>query len=314
MPPPWLVLPVSKGTMAPRMFARPTLRAKNAVNQMAVKPGEVQSTIGNWNGVTRTFTPLAGTQTHTPNAIRVLGRRDGIAFYFAPVIDVDSTTVGRAATAVGGGGICAGVWGLEGIMADGDLVTDSYLSQLGGYGPGNMRPNGDICSCSDIIFNGGVQIRGDAMYGQGHQLIPYGSSFSVLGLIGPHNLDVKAPVIDMNAIAVNNDNYLIPLTACKRSAFTGSGPNLYVTGNDSLTLPRGPFLPDLRAAGWPSHYHGDRTHRDLPQWTGGVHRRRHHQCLERSKKTWSSTRRAISSRCRVAPHSTEASWRPGRTS
>jgi hypothetical protein len=104
-----------------------------------------------------------------------------------------------------------------------------------------MRSNGDICSCSDIIFNGGVQIRGDAMYGYDDQLIPYGKSFEVWGHIGPHSLDVEVPFIDMVAVAAANDNALIPLTARGRSPFMGSGPNLYVTGNDNLTLPGGRF-------------------------------------------------------------------------
>jgi hypothetical protein len=215
--------------------------SKNLVNQSPVSPDEVKVTIGNWSGVRRTFTPATGTQTHTPNALRADAQRNGIPFRIAPVIDKNSTGVGGGATALAGGGTCAGIWGLEGITADGDLVTDSYDSRTGAYGGNNMRPNGDICSCSDIIFNGGVQIRGDAMYGYNHQLIPYGKSYEVWGHVGPHNLDVEAPFIDMAAAAAVNDNSLMPLTARGRSPFMGSGPNLYVTGNDSLTLPGGRF-------------------------------------------------------------------------
>jgi hypothetical protein len=218
------------------------LAGRNLVNQSDVKPSEIRPVLGNWSGVRHAFTPATGTGGHTPNAIRVVGQRDGIPFYFAAALGKNTTTVRRDAVAIGGGKVCAGIWGLEGITAAGNLVTDSYVSRDGPYGPGNMRPNGDICSCSDISLNGGVEIHGDAMYGEDDSLILRGDSNEVWGVIGPHVADVEAPLINMATVYASNDNKRIPLTANGKSPFKkGSGFNLYIGANDNVTLPGGRF-------------------------------------------------------------------------
>jgi len=139
-----------------------------------------------------------------------------------------------------GAGQCAGIWGLDGITIDGDVVTDSYVTSAGSYGAGNIRPNGDVCSCRDIVTNGGITVRGDAMYGEGYDFTPYGSSYEVTGLIDDHRCDLPDLSIDWEAVEATNDNADIPNTYRNRSPYRGFG-HLYVTGNDHLTLPPGTF-------------------------------------------------------------------------
>lgn len=215
--------------------------AENKMAGLPVVPDELGIAIGNWSGVRREFTPVTSSGMTTPNAIRVRGTRLDVPLNFGPAIGVPSTDIAKGATAIAGGGTCAGVWGLEGITADGDLISDSYDSRIGAYGPGNIYPNGDICSCSDIIFNGGVEIRGDAMYGYDHRFVPSGKSYEVWGMVGPHNLNVPVPWIDMAGASATNDNATMPRTVRGRDPFGGSQWDLYVTGNDSLTLPGGKY-------------------------------------------------------------------------
>ena len=59
------------------------------------------------------------------------------------------------------------------------------------YGPGNRRPNGDICSCKNININGSVNIFGDAMYGDGYSFITSGTSYNVWGIVGNHLMSNK---------------------------------------------------------------------------------------------------------------------------
>ena len=84
----------------------------NPVNNQPVQPGELTVTIGNWDGLRRSFspTPDAGIGGVLPNAIRVVGTRQDMPLYLAPVMGHRFTDVRRAATAVAGGGRCAGIW------------------------------------------------------------------------------------------------------------------------------------------------------------------------------------------------------------
>jgi hypothetical protein len=215
----------------------------NPVIGEAVASQDLTVEIGNWSGVDRAFTPTPdeGVDDVLPNAVHVTGDRPDMGLFFAPVIGTMTTHVRRDAVAVSGSGTCAGIWGLEGVTTDGGIVTDSYDSYAGAYGPGNMRPHGDVCSCRDIIVNGVGNIRGDAMYGEGYQFVPYGTSYEVTGVIDDHYCDMPSFDVDFDDPAINNDNATIGLTARGRDPFNGSPWDLYVTGNDHLTLAGGTY-------------------------------------------------------------------------
>ena len=198
--------------------------------------------IGYWEARTRTFTPSADCAAYvSPNSVHVSGTRFDLALFFAPVMGINTTDVSKEAIALVGSGRCAGIWGLEGITVDGNIRTDSYNSNDGVYAPGHALPNGDLCSCRDIVANGGVEIFGDAGYGHGYAFKPYGNSYYVYVNIDDHNCNVPPFTSDFIDAEINNDNATIGLTALGRDPFNGNPWDLYVTGNDSLTLTGGTY-------------------------------------------------------------------------
>ena len=213
----------------------------NAIGGVPLSNPEVTMTIGNWEGVQRTFLPLTGSETVTPNAVRVVGTRNQLALLFAKSLGMQTTNIARGATAILGSGVCAGVWGLDGIFGDGNVQTDSYDIGEGGYGGSNVNPNGDLCSCQDITLNGDVDIYGDAMYGDGHALNANGNAYNVWGITDEHSCDIVVPSFDIADAAVNNDNGTIGLTDRNRDPFGGSQWDFVVTGNDNLTLAGGTY-------------------------------------------------------------------------
>ena len=213
----------------------------NVVAGHPVVAGTLQVEVGYWEARTSSFSLPIGDELAAPNAVHVIGGRTEIPTFFAGVFGVNHTDVWRAATANHGGGRCAGIWGLNGLDGDGSLVTDSYDSSVGVYGPGNIYFNGDVCSDRNIVLEGGVTIGGDVMYGQGHDLTISGSSYSIYGVTAEHNRSVEIPSFDMAEAAANNDNGTIGLTKRNRDPFDGSPWNLYVTGNDNLTLAGGTY-------------------------------------------------------------------------
>ncbi len=216
---------------------------RNQVLGDGVAAQELDILIGDWSGADRLFTPAPdqGVNDVLPNAVHVTGDRPNIGLFFAPVMGTSVTHVRRDAIAVSGSGVCAGIWGLEGITSDGDILTDSYDSSIGRYGPGNIRPHGDICSCHDIVINGSGYIRGDAMYGEGYSFVPYGTSYEVTGVIDDHYCEMPSFEADFEGAALNNDNDTIGLTHRGRDPFGGSQWDLYVSGNDHLTLAGGTY-------------------------------------------------------------------------
>jgi len=213
---------------------------QNPVSQDPVTPDELNIVIGNWEAREQSFTPASGDETVCPNAVHVTGTRSEMALFFAPVLGVNETSVQREAIALFGSGRCAGLWGLDAVTVDGSITTDSYDSSEA-YGDGNRRANGDVCSCRDIEANGNIEIRGDAMYGDGYDFIPSGSAYSVWGVIDDHQCGVPSFDADFDGAAVDNDNDTIGTTQRGRDPFEGSPWDLHITGNDSLTLTGGTY-------------------------------------------------------------------------
>jgi hypothetical protein len=196
-------------------------------------------TLGHWDGIDREFTPDNG-QGFPVNAVHVVGTREDLAMFFGPVVGFDDLDVVREAVAVGGGGICSGIWGVVDVTIGGDLVTDSYLSSDGPYGGNNVRPHGDVCSCQDLRFNGGIEIHGDAMYGSGWTFNPNGNSNEVWGIIDDYECNMPTITTDFVAPATNNDNDLIPLTSNGTSPWNKPG-QLQLNSDDVLVLPPGDY-------------------------------------------------------------------------
>ena len=215
--------------------------AMNAVGGSGLRHNELTLTIGHWYGLRNSFVPDDGTIPSTPNAIRVSARRPGIPLFFANIVGISSTTVSRGAAAMQGAGRCLGVWGIEGIVGSGDVITDSYIQPDGAYGGINVRSNGDICSCRNITIGGDTEIHGDAIYGRGHTMRLNGTSYEIWGRVDDQTCQLNPPPFDMQGARDDNDNEDIPLTDDGDVAYRPGSQRLFLTGNDNLTLPPGRF-------------------------------------------------------------------------
>ena len=196
--------------------------------------------VGNWSQSSSTFAAGA----IPSNAVRVLARRaevnsNPVQMFFASILGISQANLGARAVALVGGARCAGIWGLEGITGSGDISTDSYRSEDGAYGAGNIYANGDLCSNQDIALDGNVTIWGDVMYGPGYGLSTSGNSYDISGDRRELCCAVEAPTFDIAEIMANNDNDSIGLTDRGRDPFEGNPWNLVVTGKDNLTLAPG---------------------------------------------------------------------------
>jgi hypothetical protein len=213
----------------------------NPIHQDLLIQQELDVAVGYWEGRTATFYEHTGTEGFAPNAVHVTGDRPELDLFFARALGFSTTRVTKEAIAVYAAGYCAGLWGLEGVTVDGSIVTDSYDASAGNYGSSNIRANGDICSCQDLVVNGGIEIRGDAMFGKSYAFIPQGTSYSVWGNIAEHGCAPPEYEADFDAAAANNDNATIGVTTKGNSPFSGAQFDLYVTGNDSLVITGGVY-------------------------------------------------------------------------
>lgn len=216
---------------------------RHTVFSSSVAADELNIQLGYWNGITRTFVTRVESVTPVrPHAVAVAGTRMDSPLYFATVMGFFDTDVRRHAVAVMGGGKCTGIWGIDGISASGELLTDSYVSADGPYGGSNVYANGDLCSCRDIFVEGDVEVFGDAMYGDGYSFIPEGTAYDVYGIVTDHECSLPTFENKFASVRGLNDNASIGLTSRGRDPFNGSPWDLYVTGNDSLTLSGGTYF------------------------------------------------------------------------
>jgi hypothetical protein len=199
--------------------------------------------IGYWDFNSHTFSIPSGLEIANPNAARVVGSKEGIPLFFGNALGNSSTAVAKDATAVYGAGACVGIWGLDGVHVEGDILTDSYDSSVGPYAQGNIQMNGDLCSEESILIDGGVNIGGDVMYGHGYDLTINGNSSIINGNTGSHDLSADVPTIDMATAALVNDNLVMPLTDTKNlDPFGGTQWDLtFPTGQDTLTINGGTY-------------------------------------------------------------------------
>ncbi len=196
---------------------------QNVAAQKTIDQNNIKVVIGNWDGVNRIFTP-GDDGLRTSNAVLVDASLLKIPLFFGPIAGVDTTDIFKSAIALGGGGKCLGVWGLEDIHTYGGIVTDSFDSTIGAYGGTNINKNGDLCSNKDIVIEGSTSIFGDALHGKNFDLITLGSSFTLSGITGDHCCNVVPPVIDMTSAILTNDNVEIgnhSLDICKNGPWDG---------------------------------------------------------------------------------------------
>ncbi|MHC5110025.1 MAG: pilus assembly protein TadG-related protein [Planctomycetota bacterium] len=215
----------------------------NPVFNEQVTHSDLDVVIGHWSGSTQTFFPVEPGSTITPNAVQVQGLHNDFGLSFARIFGRSTTTVLANATAIYGGGTCTGIWGLQGVSGSGSIITDSYVSSDGAYGPNNVNANGDVCSCQDVNVSGSVEIHGDAMYGEGYNFNTSGSTYEVWGVVDTTGCNVAIPEIDFAGAEADNNNDSIGLTDLGNSPWQGNpnAYNLFLTGWDNLTLDPGVY-------------------------------------------------------------------------
>lgn len=217
------------------------LAAGNDVNLEGLIQSEATITIGRWDGLNRLFSPSGYTSGGpTPNAVKVDGYRAGIPLYLAPMFGTKATRVGRRGTAIMGGGKCAGVWGLEGVRTHGDIYTDSYNSNEGDYGVGEIYPNGDLCSCQGVNVMGNVEINGDVMYDEGYSVDISGSTYTITGVVDDFGCTITPPPFDIDAAHANNDNDTL-VTESGRDPIRGHSSQLMLTDFEVLRMNAGVY-------------------------------------------------------------------------
>jgi Flp pilus assembly protein TadG len=201
--------------------------------------------VGYWEWTTHTFTAGDIESTVTPNAVRVVANRNDINLFFASVIGVNSTDVSRESIAAVSSGQCAGIWGIQGLETSGGVFTDSYISTAGPYAEGNIYPNGDLCSCADIVQGGSFEINGDVMHGEGYEHVVNGNSGVIYGVISDLTCSNMSSDADFAQAAFENDNDNIGLTSNGDSPYKHAGSyDLWLTSDDSITLTGGVYYFD----------------------------------------------------------------------
>jgi hypothetical protein len=197
--------------------------------------------VGIWNSRDREFIALDPADWDRAFAVRVRAARNQASLFFAGVIGITETDVWREAVAVGSKP-CGGIWGLEGVVVPGNVITDSYNSTEGSFDITTAYDNGDICSGRQIDVRGSVDVNGDAMAGLGHYVDVRGAP--IITGISSATLDgVPDPSMDFGDVAVNNDNGTIPMTDLGVDPFTG-GNSIHINSFDNLTLAPGDYYLD----------------------------------------------------------------------
>ena len=152
---------------------------------------------GTWDAESRTFTQIerdgsvaaqgdtsgdtipSGVSAVRIRLTRSVARQNGIPLFFGPLLGTDFADVTVEAISASASG-CNGFVGLESVRVHNAASTDSFNSDEGTYGSGNVYGNGDICSNGPVLLDySGVKVDGDV---QGSEItIAQGSSNVVTG-------------------------------------------------------------------------------------------------------------------------------------
>ncbi len=188
--------------------------ANGADNQTRVTPlvqaGDVS--FGYWDRDAASFDEPASGQS--ANAVRVtIGRTaaDGnpLHLFFAHLLGRSRADVTASATATKDRGLCGAFIGIESVVASGNVLTDSFNSEVAPYDADTAREHGSLCSDGPITLNGSDYIRGDVRAGRDAAVKINGTSAVVTGNIGNRVKPLNMPAVDAGDAAANNDNSLL---------------------------------------------------------------------------------------------------------
>lgn len=169
--------------------------------------------LGNWDTVTRVFTPLAGAAESDANSVRitcrcVASRGTEVPTFVARVFGTESVDVVASAIARNGP-ICGVLVGIDSAELNGNpSSTDSYDATLGPYSSQIPGDEGHICSNGPIDVQNGT-VNGNALPGEGYSVTM--NKGSVTGSITPRTTPLSIPPVDFGDVATNNDNANLPV-------------------------------------------------------------------------------------------------------
>ena len=204
-----------------------------AASNADVRPSDIQ--VGHWDNLSRVFS-TAG----EPNAVRVTCRLDEArgnspALFFARVFGNSTINLNATAVALAKPSRCTMILGLNRVSMSGSSYTDSYKSEAGPYGVGNIYQRGHVCSNGHILMSGYSAIHGDAHPGPGK--VAYGGTITG----ETTNLDeaLHLPPVDLGDSATNNNNDQIGTSNNGLVVVNPSTKSFVLQSGDSITLPPG---------------------------------------------------------------------------
>ena len=190
--------------------------ATSTSNSTTISPTLANSNFefGWWNRRTSTFTSPAPSNRNT-NAVRVTVRRtqangNPLNLFFGRVLGKSSTDLTVIAVGWNDRGLCGAFVGIQSLDVPGTLNTDSYDSVEGIYNAATAYDNGSICSDGDITVGGDGFVDGNAMYGQGDEIIFNGGDATVTGYLGERTRPLDMPLVDTSVVSTSNSNSSLP--------------------------------------------------------------------------------------------------------
>lgn len=213
-----------------------------AINQKAFNyeaPEDQIIQIGMWSvvkGKGGTFVALDEADWGKANAVRAVGVRNDVPFFFATIFGTSSTNVSREAVALASPP-CGGIWGLENVNVPGNPSTDSYNSTEGPYSSLTAYSNGDICSGGSLTVSGSTDIDGQVSASDIIRL--NGSALTISGSITELTAVVDSTLPDFGEVSMINDNDTIGLTDEGEEPL--SDLDFRIGSDDNLTLAPGVY-------------------------------------------------------------------------
>lgn len=213
--------------------------ARNPSLQGPFTPADQVIELGRWDPRTRKFTALTGSDAARADACHVIITEKKLGLFFGGFMRKPTTRLSRQAIAVAYPP-CKGIWSFHDADVSGGGTTGSYDSSQGPYNPLALGPDGDICSCQNVVTSGDSLVGGDVGYGVSYT--DKGNT-EVTGAITPLSEFPPKPTIDMNAARAKNDNAKIGVPGKKGGSIFSKDWNLSLN-SQGLTLEPGTYYFD----------------------------------------------------------------------
>ena len=202
------VLALEDGPSDAKLLAQNAAQENEVAGSSVVVLPQEDIQLGNWDTVTRVFTPLFGADESNADSVRitcrcVASRTTAVPTFFARVIGTTSVDVAASAVARRRAN-CGVLVGIDFAELNGNpSSTDSYDSMIGSYSSQTPGDQGHLCSNGPIDVQNGT-VNGNAIPGEGYSVSM--NQGDVTGLTIPRTTPLTIPPVDFGDVATNNDN------------------------------------------------------------------------------------------------------------